>query len=130
MDEEKDKAIIAVGKVEENIDKNQPRKLKRVIAKVTEEAKNDPNVKSFAEGIRKIREGLLKPDSGTGTPIKDLSGGSKENAQLSNIGGGSKANGGGGMMRGRAIIAETAYNNGVVMERYGVTGNTPKEIDD
>ena len=118
----KDKASITIGEVDENIDKNQSKTLKRVIAKIPREAENDPNVRSFAEGMRKIREGLLKPNSGTGTPIKDLYGGSKENVQLSNIGGGSKANGGGGMVHGRKIIAETAYNNGVVMERYGVKG--------
>lgn len=47
-----------------------------------------------------IRNGLAMPNAGTGKPIRELKGAAKTNAQLANIGGGSKANGGGGMAAG------------------------------
>ena len=54
----------------------------------------------------KIKKGLEKPTASTGTPIKNLKGGSKFMAQLSNIGGGSVATGGGGIRDGFNTIAE------------------------
>lgn len=54
----------------------------------------------------KIKEGLEKPTASTGTPISKLNGGSKFMAQLSNIGGGSVATGGGGIRDGFNTIAE------------------------
>lgn len=48
----------------------------------------------------KIKKGLENPTASTGTPIDSLSGGAKFMAQLSNIGGGSKATGGGGIQDG------------------------------
>lgn len=49
---------------------------------------------------RKIVEGLSKKTASTGTPIENLHGGAKFMAQLSNIGGGSKETGGGGIKDG------------------------------
>lgn len=56
---------------------------------------------------RKIAEGLSKETASTGTPIEKLHGGAKFMAQLSNIGGGSKETGGGGIKAGFNTI--TAY---------------------
>ena len=49
---------------------------------------------------QKIKAGLEKPTASTGTLMQSLSGGPLFNATLSNIGGGSKASGGGGMQAG------------------------------
>ena len=54
----------------------------------------------------KIKKGLEKPTASTGTPISKLHGGPKFMAQLSNIGGGSVATGGGGIRDGFNTIAE------------------------
>ena len=63
----------------------------------------------------KIKEGLSRPTASTGTPMKDLNGGAKFMAQLSNIGGGSLATGGGGIRDGfntiAANIGAKGYNN-------------------
>lgn len=55
---------------------------------------------------KKIQDGLAKETASTGTPMKKLSGGAKFTAQLSNIGGGSKATGGGGIAEGFNQIAQ------------------------
>lgn len=52
----------------------------------------------------KIKRGLSMQTASTGTPIVNLRGGAKFMAQLSNIGGGSKATGGGGIKDGFATI--------------------------
>lgn len=52
----------------------------------------------------KIERGLSNPVAGTGKPIEELHGAAKWNAQIANIGGGSKANGGGGMTEGMETI--------------------------
>lgn len=49
---------------------------------------------------QKIKAGLEKHAASTGTPMQNLWGGPLFNAALSNIGGGSKAAGGGGMQAG------------------------------
>lgn len=54
---------------------------------------------------RKIAEGLSRKNASTGTPIENLHGGAKFMAQLSNIGGGSKETGGGGIKNGFNTIA-------------------------
>lgn len=48
----------------------------------------------------RIKKGLKRTRASTGTPIKDLSGGAKFMAQMSNIGGGSHEVGGGGIKEG------------------------------
>ena len=63
----------------------------------------------------KIKEGLSRPTASTGTPMKDLNGGAKFMAQLSNIGGGSLVTGGGGIRDGFNTVARNlaakGYNN-------------------
>lgn len=54
----------------------------------------------------KIQEGLARPIASTGKPMKDLHGGPKFMAQVSNIGGGSLATGGGGIRDGFNTIAQ------------------------
>ena len=63
----------------------------------------NPNLKNkntLETSQRKIAEGLSRKTASTGTPIDDLHGGAKFMAQLSNIGGGSKETGGGGIKDG------------------------------
>lgn len=61
---------------------------------------------------KQIIDGINKTTSGTGIPIKKLHGGAKRMAQMSNIGGGSKATGGGGVDEGiKAIIQFTQANS-------------------
>lgn len=74
--------------------------------------KNSTNINPKNKNIletsqRKIEEGLSKETASTGTPIEELHGGAKFLAQLSNIGGGSKETGGGGIKDGFNTI--TAY---------------------
>ena len=49
---------------------------------------------------KQIVDGLNKLTASTGTPMDKLHGGAKRMAQMSNIGGGSKATGGGGVDEG------------------------------
>ena len=70
--------------------------------------------KVIAETDTKIAEGLAKPTASTGIPIAHLSGGSKFMAQLSNIGGGSLATGGGGIRDGFNTIMANASAKGFV----------------
>lgn len=53
-----------------------------------------------------IKNGLEKKSAGTGTPINKLNGAAKTLAQLSNIGGGSKSTGGGGIEKGMEIMGK------------------------
>lgn len=60
---------------------------------------------------QQIIDGLNKPTASTGTPMKKLHGGAKKMAQMSNIGGGSKATGGGGVDEGmKAMLQYTQAN--------------------
>lgn len=87
---------------------------------------NLPEVSSIEELVeytdRKIQKGLDEPTASTGTPMTNLSGGAKFMAQLSNIGGGSKATGGGGIRDGFNTIqynlAAKAYLNGNASKGY------------
>lgn len=57
---------------------------------------------------KQIEDGLSKTTASTGTPMENLHGGAKKMAQMSNIGGGSKATGGGGVDEGmRAMLQYT-----------------------
>lgn len=58
------------------------------------------------KAAEKIKEGLSKPTASTGTPMSDLSGAARFTAGMSNIGGGSVATGGDGMLGGLATVAE------------------------
>lgn len=62
----------------------------------------------------KIKKGLENPTASTGTPIDSLSGGAKFMAQLSNIGGGSKATGGGGIQDGFNTVNTNTEANTVL----------------
>ena len=55
---------------------------------------------------KKIEKGLSNPKASTGTPINALSGGAKIMAVTSNIGGGSKATGGKGVIDGLNTIMQ------------------------
>lgn len=57
-------------------------------------------IRNLKESSEKIKKGLSNPYAGTGRPIDELYGGAKINAIVSNIGGGSKENGGDGMNGG------------------------------
>lgn len=60
---------------------------------------------------KQIVDGINKPTASTGTPMDKLHGGAKRMAQMSNIGGGSKATGGGGVDEGmKAMLQYTQAN--------------------
>ncbi|WP_141396045.1 hypothetical protein [Blautia sp. Marseille-P2398] len=60
---------------------------------------------------KQIVDGLNKTTASTGTPMDKLHGGAKRMAQMSNIGGGSKATGGGGVDEGmKAMLQYTQAN--------------------
>ncbi len=71
-------------------------------SKELQNANNFQHIYKMTES--KIREGLLKPTASTGKPIAELRGNAKFLAQLSNIGGGSKETGGGGVKDGLNTI--------------------------
>lgn len=56
----------------------------------------------------KIKKGKEKTTASTGTPMEKLSGAARFNATLANIGGGSKATGGGGMADGFNTVTRNA----------------------
>ena len=56
------------------------------------------------ETNKKIQDGLEKETAGTGMPINKLKGNAKIIAQITNIGGGSKVNGGGGFEEGIKVL--------------------------
>lgn len=60
-----------------------------------------------------IQEGLERSTASTGTLMRQLHGGAKKMAQLSNIGGGSKATGGGGVDEGLRAIEQYAKADAV-----------------
>ena len=62
--------------------------------------------KELVNTERKIQKGLAKETASTGTPIRDLSGAAKTVAQISNVGGGSKEVGGGGIEDGLKTMLE------------------------
>ena len=55
---------------------------------------------------KQIVDGLNKTTASTGTPMDKLHGGAKRMAQMSNIGGGSKATGGGGVDEGMKAMLQ------------------------
>ena len=78
--------------------------------------KNNVSLGRAADSILNQRRkhivyGLNKTTASTGTPMDKLHGGAKRMAQMSNIGGGSKATGGGGVDEGmKAILQYTQAN--------------------
>lgn len=78
-----------------------------------------PAINSSAERIRndignQIREGTSRPFAGTGKPIEALYGAARMNAVVANIGGGSKATGGGGMVQGMDLLLKYTQADTVV----------------
>ena len=79
-------------------------------------SKTNASLEKVADSIlyksgQQIIDGLNKPTASTGTPMKKLHGGAKKMAQMSNIGGGSKATGGGGVDEGmKAMLQYTQAN--------------------
>ena len=69
----------------------------------------DKSIKNKAE---KLSKDFNKPLSGTGTPVEKLKGNAKRNAQMANAGGGSKANGGGGVDEGMKKFMELSREIG------------------
>lgn len=69
-----------------------------------------------------IDAGLSNPSASTGTPISSLSGGARMNALLSNMGGGSKASGGGGMEAGMRMLDRYSRLSGALQESMRQTG--------
>ena len=60
---------------------------------------------------KQIVDGINQPTASTGTLMDKLHGGAKRMAQMSNIGGGSKASGGGGVDEGmKAMLQYTQAN--------------------
>lgn len=57
---------------------------------------------------KQIVDGLNRSTASTGKPIDELHGAAKKIAQMSNIGGGSKATGGGGLDKGLDTITKHA----------------------
>ena len=74
---------------------------------------------------QQIIDGLNKPTASTGTPMKKLHGGAKKMAQMSNIGGGSKATGGGGVDEGMKAMLQYTQANTV---KKMVAQNVKKKI--
>ena len=55
---------------------------------------------------KQIADGLNRPTASTGKSIDELHGAAKRIAQISNIGGGSKSTGGGGLDKGLDTVAK------------------------
>lgn len=76
---------------------------------------------------KKIKNGLENPTASTGTPISKLKGGAKFMAQLSNIGEGSVATGGGGIKDGfNTITANIATKSKINSISTNNQADTPK----
>lgn len=79
-------------------------------------SKKNSSLENVADSILEVREkqiqdGLNKTTASTGTPMERLYGGARKMAQMSNIGGGSKATGGGGVDEGmKAMLQYTQAN--------------------
>ena len=79
-------------------------------------SKKISSLENVADSILEVREkqiqdGLNKTTASTGTPMERLYGGARKMAQMSNIGGGSKATGGGGVDEGmKAMLQYTQAN--------------------
>ena len=80
--------------------------------------KSNVSVERAADSIlnqrgKQIVDGLSKNTASTGTPMDKLHGGAKRMAQMSNIGGGSKATGGGGVDEGMKAMLQYVQANTV-----------------
>lgn len=93
-------------------------------------SKSNASLERVADSIQRgkqIVDGLNRTTASTGTPMDKLHGGAKRMAQMSNIGGGSKATGGGGVDEGmKAMLQYTQANT--VKKMTSQSGN--KKIPD
>lgn len=82
------------------------------------------------ETNRKIKNGLSKPTASTGTSISKLKGAAKFMAQLSNVGGGSKATGGKGIADGFNTIIQNQNAKTILytISHSKITTNKTKKI--
>lgn len=94
----------------ENKKKNLPMKLQTQKPSTSSLANQLNN--SIKNKADKLSKDYNKPLSGTGKPISELKGNAKRNAQLANAGGGSKANGGGGVDEGLKRFMDLARDVG------------------
>ena len=78
----------------------------QVMYMIPDVAETKPLLKTISSTGEKIIQGSLKNTAGTGTPMKNITGNAREIARKSNIGDGSKKNGGGGVEAGDKIIME------------------------
>ncbi|GHU75205.1 hypothetical protein FACS1894188_05540 [Clostridia bacterium] len=113
---------------------NKPKETDRQLVSV---ANNNNDVTSLESDIvkiahdvvaktdKKIQKGLDKPIASTGTPISELKGAAKFTSSLSNIGGGSKDTGGGGMEDGLKTINQNSAAKGIL---YGVETAKQNEL--
>ncbi len=85
--------------------KNPVTKSKEIVASKNTPLDNNKLDETIIETNKKITKGLENPTASTGTPIDQLHGGEKFMAQLSNIGEGSVAIGGGGIKEGFNTIS-------------------------
>ena len=69
------------------------------------------------QAITKNNVSLGRAADSTGTPMDKLHGGAKRMAQMSNIGGGSKATGGGGVYEGMKAMLQYTWANTVKIRR-------------
>ena len=74
-------------------------------------SKSNASLERAADSIlnqrgKQIVDGLNRTTASTGTPMDKLHGGAKRMAQMSNIGGGSKATGGGGVDEGMKAMLQ------------------------
>ncbi len=76
----------------------------------------------------KIKEGLSNPEASTGTPIDVLSGGAKIMAVTSNIGGGSKATGGKGVIDGLNTIMQNQAAKAILKTAKRLSSSENKKI--
>lgn len=74
---------------------------------VTKQNTFEQNVNNLYETTKnQIQAGISKPTASTGKPIENLHGAAKTTTLLSNIGGGSKETGGGGMAQGLKTLSQ------------------------
>ena len=82
----------------------------------------------YRQKRNKIQSGLSKPTASTGTPMEQLKGAARYTAELSNIGGGSKATGGGGMREGMKTVMEYSHVDGVKKVRDSLNAQQQKKL--
>lgn len=101
-----------------------PQKNTKVISNTNNSMEKTANSILTQRG-NQILNGLNKTTASTGTPMEKLHGGAKRMAQLSNIGGGSKATGGGGINEGMNAMMQ--YTQAITVKNL-IKHNEKKKI--